>query len=232
MDGPNAAAGDGSPAITPVTGPGSGPGEFTPSNEFQMASRISHEDTKYRFLQNDRDKLQRQQGFQGKQLKVLSAKVDVARGAVGVLLASLATARADAAIAVQLAAEADLEKAAAARHAESALRADQAAFGALSVREADVDAKTAVVTTLAAELAAGREAAVRAVAALEFLSRALDQTVAKMSDAELCVLRSSSYLGQLREQFDGVAAFPGAPMSSRNLGGSGSSFHCVPILSK
>ena len=85
----------------------------------------------------------------------------------------------------------DAKKEAAARRVEFALRVNGAAMEAVVVAEADVGAKNAVVSTMAAELAAGQETTERVVAAHEILSRTLEQTTAKLSGAKQSVVRSS-----------------------------------------
>ena len=142
--------------------------------------------------------LEMKKGFQDKALMVLSAKVDAAQGAVGVSLVVLAEGHEQLAIAVRAAAAADVVKDATARRAELALEANKAAFEDLEAREAVVDVKTAATTTLAAELTACREVAARAVAAHDILSRSSEETLAKMSNAEIGVVR-------LRERFDSAA---------------------------
>ena len=185
MDGLNAAACDGSPAITPVSGPSE---VVTPLNEFQLFSNFRSEEFK------QYNSLVTQKGYQDKHVSVLAASVVAAQGAVSVLVGALGDARDEQATAVQAAAQADLVKDAVARQTEIALEANKAAFEALSATEAVVDVKTAATTRLAAELAACRAVLARAVSAHDTFSRTLQETLAKLSDAV-----------RLRERFDGAA---------------------------
>ena len=111
MDGLNAAACDGSPAITPVSGPSE---VVTPLNEFQLFSNFRSEEFK------QYNSLVTQKGYQDKHVSVLAASVVAAQGAVSVLVGALGDARDEQATAVQAAAQADLVKDAAARQTEIA----------------------------------------------------------------------------------------------------------------